>query len=291
MTAYEFTPPALASVMPETIPEGEAWIVEEKFDGIRLLLAVDDIGVRAWSRLGNQHLVPNSIRDAAKRLPFGLYDGELVTSDLSGSKSYDVARIENFAELRLVVFDLLWLGDECIMSVPGGSCIPNRDRHAILSTILPPMQGPDAISHVDLVTVSTADEVMTVVGNIWDRGGEGVILKHPESQYVPNRRLKTWIKVKKLHSAVMTIIGFRAGKLGPFSTVLVQDSEKNVTVVKWKDFAWLRAAEAAAAVGGSEVAHPWISRKVLIDFQARTPGGSYRHPRWDRFVEDGSEQC
>jgi hypothetical protein len=108
---------------------------------------------------------------------------------------------------------------------------------------------------------------------VWARDGEGLIVKRRASLYFPGKRPKdAWIKLKQEDHVVMTITGFMAGKLGPYSTVKLRDTEGHETTVKTLNNILLDliARDPGAVIG----------RKIIIAFQERTPDGLYRHPRW-----------
>jgi ATP-dependent DNA ligase len=109
-----------------------------------------------------------------------------------------------------------------------------------------------------------------------------------DAVYRPGKRDKSWIKIKKLRSAVLTVTGFQPSKgqiinRGPFATVVLKDEQGNVTTVKTRNDAEIAKLEAQAVAGA---AHPAIGRKLRIEFQERTVDGSYRHPRWDRWENE-----
>jgi ATP-dependent DNA ligase len=114
---------------------------------------------------------------------------------------------------------------------------------------------------------------------VWKRDGEGLILKQLQAPYLPGKRPKaTWLKMKALKSAAMTLYGFKAGKMGPQSVMLLRDDTGNETQTKWKNLEQLDAFNANP--------QQFIGRRVRIEFQERTPEGNYRHPRFDRWEDE-----
>lgn len=174
------------------------------------------------------------------------------------------------------------------------------------------------------VHLDTEDEMHTYLRAIWARDGEGVILKRRDSRYSPGKRPREdWIKIKALRSAILTVVGFLPSKgtiqnRGPYATVVLRDDQGYETTVKTLNDAELAKFEAewkaldphqtrADIEGVSRVEaksrthrglfdndpmiaplaalHPAIGRRLRIEYQERTPDGSYRHPRWDRWAE------
>ena len=118
------------------------------------------------------------------------------------------------------------------------------------------------------------------VDAIWKAGGEGAVLKRKAAPYRPGWRSPDWIKVVKKLTATLTVIGFEAAKLGPYSVVLLRGDDGVETKVKTLDNHWLR--EFAAAPGS------FIGRRLVISYRERiAKGGQYRHPMWDHFAGEG----
>jgi ATP-dependent DNA ligase len=270
-----FVDPMLASPLrPELLLAGQ-WVAEEKFDGIRLVVevsgtVVDLFGhprVDTWSRYGKAREVPPHIRLALSELPAGVYDGELY---VPGKRSYGTAALENAAEMVLTIFDVVsLLGRDTRQAT-------YSERRALLEEIFRERTGPVTLSETHpVVSLRQAEEL---VAWVWERDGEGLILKRVDSLYWPGKRRPEWMKMKQLRSAVCTVIGYREGKMGPQSTLLLEDDQGYQVTVKWRNLAELARLEADPGA--------YIGRRLRIEYQERTPDGSYRHPRWDRWEEE-----
>jgi ATP-dependent DNA ligase len=301
------------------------WAIEEKFDGHRILVRVEprqangSQGVHAWSRprkhagssgktMASRSL-PENLIDAFRKLPAGTYDGEL----LGGETSTDVTRVDLRDRLRFVIFDVMRLtfvdlGDTDVMQQPYSK------RRELLEEIFRRTLGMDGFEGIELAEsrpLQGKDDVEEFVTRVWSRGGEGGMLKRKAAPYQPGKRSKDVVKVKKLQTEVMTIIGFQASRgekinRGAFAMVLLRSLDgKRETSVKTLDDAELTAFEAAwckhaglttiapVPVGvflghqeriGKE--HPALGRKLRIEFQDWTPKNGYRHPRWDRWENE-----
>ena len=266
------------------------WAVEEKFDGHRLIVEVYQGGVRAWTRPRRHaggdgktmatYELPLHLQEQLGRLPVGVYDGEL----LGGETSTDVRRTDLRETLCYVIFDVLQLW-------PEGSTmgLPYSERRALLEDIFP---GIRLLSHVSLaqsVNVTSEAEVVAFVTKIWMRGGEGGIIKRKAAFYQPGKRSLDFIKLKKLQTTVVTIVGFEPTRgttmnRGPFAIVVVEDAKGHRTTVKTRDDRELALFNTAGT--GNPNHHPAIGRKLRIEFQDWTPKGGYRHPRWDRWENE-----
>lgn len=265
---HMFVKPALATSFSGALPPGQ-WVAEEKFDGHRILTCVaPDGGMLVWSRLGNQRILPLHIAQELQKLPCGTYDGELLAP---GLRSYGTADLSNASSLRYMLFDLLSLDGQDITDDP------YTHRSTMLQSVLSQFPELKAVQLSPHWRVETEEEVFDLANDIWNRDGEGLILKELSSTYRIGKRLKHWLKVKQLHSVEATLIGYSPGLMGDRSVAVLRDDSGTAIAVKWKDHAWLKEV----AEHGDEL----IGRRVLIDYHERTPDGLYRHPRWDRWVE------
>jgi ATP-dependent DNA ligase len=286
-----FISPALASPIPEDLDEIEAgeWVAEEKYDGHRLVVesGLPDRGlgtvVRAWSRDGKDRFLPPHLQRPLQALPPGVYDGELT---VPGQRSYGVVDLANLGDQVYVLFDVLHvLGKDLTVGVPErpGLGATYIERRALLEEIVN-AQFPDSQLAQGPVRLAwsrplTSDENLHEEAlGVWERDGEGLIIKSVASTYRPGKRLKDWFKVKQIRSAVLTVRGFRAGKMGPHSTLILEDDDGTMTIVKWKSYEDLAKLDASP--------ESFVGRRLVIEFQERTPDGSYRHPRWDHWEDE-----
>ncbi len=267
--------PMLASAMTKAsfsqFVDDPAWVLEEKFDGHRVLIDRHGATTDVWSRpragkTALRRTVPAPLMAALAHLPDGQYDGELVTP---GGRSWDVARLDT--EKRVVLFDVLAVQGQRVMAQP------YTERRALLEL---------AVAHyteatgADLVTVPTVGPVTAdAVAAIWSRGGEGAILKRTAATYQPGRRSDDWLKVKRVGAAVCTIVGFEAGKSGPYAVTKLRADDGHETTVKTKDNATMAAAAADPDA--------FIGRRLVVAYCERTDSGRFRHGVWDHLAGAG----
>ncbi len=286
-----FIQPMLAASMPKVpikITPG-VYVYDEKFDGHRLILSKTPEGaVTAWSRDGLVRLLPPQIHEAAEYLQPGTYDGELF---VPGKRSYGVTELANSAKLVYVVFDVL--------ALLGVSTLAQTydERRAYLAAMEEHLDfSHDAIRLAPSKALDSDRDLELALRDIWDADGEGIIIKKRTGRYYPGKRPKdVWIKMKQLRTAVLTVVGFVAGRgeivnRGPYAMVVLRDDEGFETAVKTRNDAELERFEKEACQQGSSLdpilRHPAIGRKLRIEYQERTPDGSYRHPRWDRWEDE-----
>lgn len=253
----------------------DEWVMEEKYDGHRLLLVVTksvgglhkDKTITGWSRPGHdrpsaERKLPQHIVDAASHLPSGIYDGEL---RIPGGTSSDVVRLDLQDKLVLVLFDAIEIMGASIVSTP------LSERRSMLEV---------AVAHVPYkqgIWLARQEPVtLRVINAIWLEGGEGAILKRKASQYKSGWRTPDWVKVKKVEADQLTVIGFEEGKSGPQSIFKLKHKDGRETSVKILTNDLLRSV--------AKNPSSYIGRKVTISYMGLTTSGLWRHPIFDHFV-------
>lgn len=265
-----FIKPMLASPMPEDFdPANGHWVAEEKYDGHRLYVEVHGQDVKAWSRNELPRLLPPHVRQDLAKLPDGAYDGELISTEKT--KSYGVTDLEQSDKLCFVMFDVLAIGADHRDT----KTLPYSQRRILIEQIFRSILSMTGVTYSASQPLVSYNDITSIAKRVWKLGGEGLIIKDTRAAYFPGKRSKSWFKVKQCHTAVLKLIGFAPGRLGPHSTVLLEDSEGFQTTVKT-----LNTAEREAF---DKKPNSFLGRKLRIEYQERTPDGSYRHPMWDRW--------
>jgi bifunctional non-homologous end joining protein LigD len=206
-----------------TLPTGDGWIFETKWDGMRVLTEVGPAGVRAWSANGRDATVtfPELAALGPALAPVeAVLDGEVVALDAAGRPSFErlqgrmhvsspveAARRAVDVPVAYVIFDLLRLGDHDVTGLPW------RDRRRLLEQV-----ADDLPAGMDLATVyEDGPELLAAV----DRQGlEGVMAKRVDAPYAAGRRSPAWVKVKVRRHDELVVggwsggLGNREGKLG-----------------------------------------------------------------------------
>jgi ATP-dependent DNA ligase len=178
-----------------TLPEGDGWAYEPKWDGFRTIAFVDGDDVYLQSRNGK----PMSRYFPEVTFPAGRYvvDGELVAATFGtlGQRIHPAAsRIERLAAetpARFVAFDVLALDDDVTIE------LPYSERRAALETI--------AGIELTPVVYSAGDAAQ------WLQDEEGVIAKELACPYLPGER-KGMVKVKRVRTIDAVVMGWRPGK-------------------------------------------------------------------------------
>ncbi len=203
--ALPLTPPVLPQLArpAKSLPTGEGWVYEPKWDGFRTLAFVDGDDVYLQSRSGK----PMRRYFPELRFPAGRYvlDGEIVLFDSEGRQDFDAlgqrihpaeSRIRMLAEqtpTRFVAFDLLAVDDEDLLALPQSE---RRDR----------LEGIVA-APVDLTPATEVPEE----AQPWLHGAEGVIAKRQDAPYAPGERTGM-AKIKRVRTIDAVVLGWRPGK-------------------------------------------------------------------------------
>ena len=193
------------------------YLFEVKWDGLRCLLFRD--------RNGRVHLLDRGMNDltdvvpevtaAGARVPPGsVIDGELVATDTDGRPDYPRLRqrVTGGAAMRdqipvaYLAFDALYLEEKPLLRQP---VIRRRARLRKSVETGGHLFVPD---HIEEDGVELFEACL-------ERGLEGVVAKHKQSQYVPGQRSPFWLKVKAVKSDDFVVIGWMGEK--PFDALVV----------------------------------------------------------------------
>ncbi len=194
-----------------TIPTGEGWFYEPKWDGFRCIVFKDGDDVELGSRNERPltRYFPDVVEAARAQLPDRcVVDGEIVVpkGDRLDFESLlqrihpaasRVTRLAAETPASFVAFDLLALDDESLLGTPFAQ------RQARLREAL---AGAAAPVHVS--TISSDAEVAARWFEEFEGAGlDGVVAKRGDQAYSPDQRLMT--KVKHVRTADCVLAGFR----------------------------------------------------------------------------------
>jgi bifunctional non-homologous end joining protein LigD len=190
----------------QTLPEGERWLYELKFDGYRALIIKNDDRVRILSR-NEKDLTAASpgIVAAGRRLhaDTAVVDGEIVAIDASGRPSFQALQHRAAHPNHAVVFyafDLLHLNGEDFTRRP----LAERRQP------LPKVLGNSGV----LLSQELAGTAQQVSAAVRQLGLEGVIAKRSDSRYDAGQRSGAWVKLKLDRQQEFVIGGYRPGPHG-----------------------------------------------------------------------------
>jgi ATP-dependent DNA ligase len=187
-------------------------MMEPKWDGFRLLVAIDKRGrMRAWSRhgasLGDRlgslleplAVAPRRTVFDAELVALSFRDGHVVQDFATVCRAMLQGDAAAATKLHLVAFDLLEAAGEDLRPLPWvkrtellEESFPTGDRLRLIHT-----QPASRTAHDKLIAL----------------GFEGSVLKRPGSSYRPGRQT-SWRKYKATHRATATLRAVRPGRQG-----------------------------------------------------------------------------
>jgi bifunctional non-homologous end joining protein LigD len=197
-----------------SLPSGDEWAFEFKWDGVRALLDVSDRGVRISSRAGNDISggYPELVAQAAG-VGDALLDGEIVAF-ADGRPSFerlqtrmhlraakDVARAAVECPVTFVAFDLLRRYGVDLTSRP------YSERRATLERF--------AAEHEGWTLSPSFDDGGATESVARAHGLEGVVAKRLSSVYRPGVRSNEWRKLRFVRSGDFVVIGWEAAAEHP----------------------------------------------------------------------------
>jgi len=280
-----------------TMPDGEGWMYEPKWDGFRAVVFRDgsDVYIQSRDLKPLDRYFPELPPALRSNLPERcVVDGEIVIPGADGL-DFDAlllrihpaeSRVRMLAEqtpASFVGWDLLALGDEDLRRTPQG------ERRATLEAALGDVQPP--------IHLTPATRDVAVARDWFERfegaGLDGVIAKQLTALYQPGKR--QMVKVKHARTADCVVAGFRWHKNGAGSHVgslllgLYDDGGTLHHVGITSSFTWPRRAELAAELeplrAGAVDGHPWADWADWAAMGSADASGS-RMPgatsRWNR---------
>jgi DNA ligase-1 len=188
------------------------WVVEDKFDGIRAQAHVRGGDVRVYSRTFNDisRSFPEVVSALAATRGDAILDGEIVAHDDGAVLPFRylqrrLQRVDPAPELltevpaRFVAFDALATGDRFLLDEP------LAERRAIVASMITETRSLALAQQWQLDDVSS-EAVGTLFEAARVRGNEGVMLKRIDAPYVPGRRGKWWLKLKRELSTLDVVV-------------------------------------------------------------------------------------
>jgi bifunctional non-homologous end joining protein LigD len=195
----------------------DGWVCEPKWDGVRAVIAIDDSGLTARSRNGND--VTRAYPELGRLAKLGgsrslVLDGEVITLDAKGRPSFE--RLQSRMHVRrptpelvatypvhVVCFDLLWIDGELLCPLP---LHERRRRLEDLAADAPALELSPRLPE-DCTPAELLEACRTA-------GMEGFVAKQVDSPYLPGKRSPTWAKVKAVRRRELVVGGWQEGEHG-----------------------------------------------------------------------------
>ena len=199
-----------------SVPEGEGWTFEPKYDGIRVLAFITRDAVRLITRNGNDKTkqfpeIANALRALGKKAERELVvDGEIIAvvrGEVARFQALqdrmhvkDAGTIEEFAKTQpaaIALFDILVDGDDVVIKEPWST----RRKH--LERLLRRRTNQRL-----RLSDSVPGDGQEMLERVRRDGWEGVIAKRTDARYEPGVRTKAWLKLKVEHRQEFVVGGW-----------------------------------------------------------------------------------
>jgi ATP-dependent DNA ligase len=289
-------PPMLAKPTP-SIPTGDGWIYEPKWDGFRAIVFRDGTDVYVQSRdlkPLNRYFpeIEEPLRSVGSPDSRFVLDGEVVIARPGGGLDFDALLLR----IHPAASRVKMLSEESPASFVAFDCLadeaddlrdaPFAERRARLERLL--AEPPDSVR----LTPSTTDPAMARHWfDVFEGAGlDGVIGKKAADPYAPGKRAMA--KIKHARTADCVVAGFRWHKNGPGTLIgslmlgLFNDAGFLQSVGVTSSFTMARRAELVEFLEPYRSAvedHPWrdwaIAEAAAVEQGRRLPGAQ---SRWNR---------
>ena len=231
----KFVPPQLAVILQVDRMEYPVWC-EPKYDGSRIQIHKQGNTVKIYSRRGidktqsypeiveiaRQFKSNSCIIDAEV---IGIQDGSIIPFQellhRTGKTSVDDITSEDIT-LSIKAFDVIYHNQSLLT-------FPLENRLQILHSIVPTQYT------VEGKRCNTLTEVMDYYDSLINMGYEGIMIKTLSSKYYPNRRHKSWMKLKPTRDSIDAVIvkakyghGDLSGIYASFRLAIRHDTEKKL---------------------------------------------------------------
>ena len=196
----------------QTLPQGQEWLYEVKFDGYRCLAGRDANGVALWSRRENLFTkqFPN-ITQACERLPPNtVVDGEIVALDEKGKVSFNLLQHHRSKAQAFVfyAFDVLIYRGRSVLTVP------LYFRREVLHKIF---------EDIKAAPIGLSENIEAAPSNlirvVKEFGFEGIVAKRKDSLYESGKRTGAWVKYRVNRGQEFVVGGYTPGN--PLDALIV----------------------------------------------------------------------
>ena len=278
--------PQLA-MLADSIPKGDQWLHELKFDGYRLLCFVKSRHARLLTRAGNDWTSSfPEVAEAIAKLPIesAVLDGELVALNERGVPSFqslqNALRTSRSRRLQVYLFDLPYCNGYDLRQVP------LIERKALLQQIVE--QQPKRTSNLIGFSVHALGDGSTLFEKACELGMEGIVSKQTDSAYIA-KRSSAWLKIKCIQRQEFVIAGYTdpAGSRIGFGSLVLGYHDQPGGTFKYAGNVGTGIQRRRAQRADGEAEAPRTERHALRAAPVRT--GPQIHPLGSAKADRGSD--
>jgi len=282
------------------IPSTSNYVYEVKWDGIRVLIYLDEDGVHIKSRSGRDitQQFPELLDPKLFNVEYGIFDGEIVVLDDQGRPVFAdvISRMHSKGgaikktnkQVSCYLFDVL--------SIDGFDMIdePLIRRRALLK---PCLKWGEAYRYS-----SSFEDGQGLFAAIQAKTMEGIMAKTKDGRYHIGARTKDWYKIKSRTEMEATIVGYTEGKgdrSGLFGSLHLMDADENYIGKVGTGFDYNLLKEITTLLKAQNTMVPpedikideadrtiWIERSIrcLVKYASMTPNGTLREPVFIKLI-------
>lgn len=206
----------VAESFEEAIKSGNI-AVEWKFDGSRVQIHYGNGILKIYSRkLENvTNALPEIVEEIKKNVREGvILDGEIIAVKDGRPmpfqqvlrrfrRKHEVSKMVERIPLQLYVFDILYANGEVVD-------MPLKERRNLLREYV---RESERIKIAEQVITDEREKIEKIFNDAVNAGHEGVMLKNPNSPYIPGKRGKHWLKLKSVMETLdLVVVGGEWGE-------------------------------------------------------------------------------
>lgn len=299
-------------VSTERIPEGDDWLAQIKWDGVRVLTYFDGQKVRLFNRKKNErtyHYPELTDIKSYCETSSVILDGEVIALGSDGKPDFHtvmkrdgirkmdrVDQVRRQVPITYMIFDILYLNGAWV-----NDC-PLEERILLLSEIITPSKTTQLVDSVE-----DAENLYSVMEK---HGMEGIVIKRKGSPHLLGQKKDMWLKMKNYLDVVGVVGGFTL-RQGLINALLLgmYDEEGDLYYVghtgtgkfpksKWRELTKelipqvVKEKPFVNRTGREKEAY-WVRPEmtVKVQFLKWTADGSLWQPSIQAFVDVPPEQC
>ena len=198
-------------ILTNSIMQGDGWIHQVKWDGIRGLCYKDNINIRLYTKSGRERSLwyPEVTREIMQiNCKQVVLDGELIVPDEEGKPSFHnimsrdrIKRHERLKQyltkypVRYMVFDILYKDGKDLRK------LPLLERKGILQ---------ETLKHRGAVRiVNDYTDGKALFLSMKEKDMEGIVTKKADSPYIGGKKHKMWFKTKITKQLIAVVCGLK----------------------------------------------------------------------------------
>lgn len=193
----------------DSIPHGDNWIHQVKWDGVRVLTYVDGKEIRLFNRKIRERTLhyPELTSMSFATSKSLILDGEIIALGPDGKPSFHevmsrdgirimskVDQMRTVVPITYMVFDVLYRNGEWLNGRPW------MERNEILNEVVTPTP--------NIQLVESHDDGESLFQVIKQHGMEGIVSKRKDSLYLMGEKKDFWLKKKNYRDLIAAIGGF-----------------------------------------------------------------------------------